>query len=447
MLDVYLNKHLIGHLSCGRGGWAFCYDPRWQASHQGFDLTPTLQRADGDIADTAKAQPVRNFFEYLLPEPAREAPKAAEAALDHLAARAPHLDGPLSLVPIGHKPLYGQADGLTERDLVLQFQQTIGRPRQSAALRVAEPRARYGVAGGAKSETDADAIRLPFLASNGLPVSMWLGRFAAPTNAAQSSHFVRPDLDEGARLPYAIINHCWATLLARSIGLETPFIGLRQFPETAAVVQRLDRTLRCKSDDTALIQARYVVSAVQLLGLSPQHRFLPITVEQVAQCARLCADPTAATASLFRWMVFCLLIGGRNASAGTLHFHIGADGIRLAAHDHLFCAAVYANEWDADALSALDGERAPDAQARYDAIDQDALLALADHLGYDAAQARREVLRLISMLAPQSSFVATHLSQALGHSPTRAAEIDFLARIHRHVSETARRLGGKTAEV
>lgn len=57
------------------------------------------------------------------------------------------------------------------------------------------------------------------------------------------------------------------------------------------------------------------------------------------------------------------------------------------------------------------------------------------------------MLRLISMLAPQSSFVATHLSQALGHSPTRAAEIDFLARIHRHVSETARRLGGKSAEV
>ena len=69
-------------------------------------------------------------------------------------------------------------------------------------------------------------------------------------------------------------------------------------------------------------------------------------------------------------MVFCLLIGGRNASAGTLHFHIGADGIRLAAHDHLFCAAVYANEWNADELS-------PDAQARYEAIDQDALLALA----------------------------------------------------------------------
>ena len=309
--------------------------------------------------------------------------------------------------------------------------------RLVADLTFDEASARYGTA---HTMPDAEAIHLPFLASNGLPVSMWLGRFSAPANPAQSSHFVRLDLGESAHLPYATINHCWATLLGRSIGLETPFLGLRQFPETAAVVQRLDRTLRCKSDDTALVQARYVVSAVQLLGLSPAHRFLPITVEQVAQCARLCADPTAATASLFRWMVFCLLIGGRNASAGTLHFHIGPDGIRLAAHDHLFCAAVYANEWDANALST-------DAQARYDAIDQDALLSLADHLGYDAAQARRELLRLISMLAPQSSFVATHLSQALGHSPTRAAEIDFLARIHRHVSETARRLGGKAAEI
>ncbi|MCL9844789.1 HipA domain-containing protein [Ralstonia solanacearum] len=441
MLDVYLNKHLIGQLSCGRSGWAFRYDPRWQTASHGFDLTPTLQRTAGDIADTAKAQPVRNFFEYLLPEPAREAPKAAAAALDHLAVHAPNLDGPLTLVPSGHKPTNGHADGLTERDLVLQFKESVGRANPPIPLHVAEPVARYG------ASPEDEAIRLPFLSSNGLPVSMWLGRFAAPANTAQSSHFVRLDLGENARLPYATINHCWATLLARSIGLETPFLGLRQFPETAAVVQRLDRTLRCKSDDTALIQARYVVSAVQLLGLSPKYRFLPITVEQVAECARLCADTTTTTASLFRWMVFCLLIGGRNASAGTLHFHAGPDGIRLAAHDHLFCAAVYANEWDADALSSLDDERAPDVQARYDAIDQDALLALADHLGYDAAQARREVLRLISMLAPQSSFVATHLSQALGHSPTRAAEIDFLARIHRHVSETARRLGGKSAEV
>lgn len=437
MLDIYLNKHLIGQLSCGRSGWAFEYDTRWQASSQSFDLSPHLPRAAGTIVDTAKAQPVRYFFEYLLPEATREVPKTAAAALEHLAQAAPNLDGPLSLVPTGLKPYNGRADGLSERDVVLQFQQSVGRPAQPTALRVAEPRAHYGMP---QTAPDSDEIRLPFLASNGLPVSMWLGRFSAPATAAQSSHFVRLDLGEGAQLPYATINHCWATLLGRSIGLETPFLGLRQFPETAAVVQRLDRTLRCKSDDTALVQARYVVSAVQLLGLSPKHRFLPITVEQVAQCARLCADPTAATASLFRWMVFCLLIGGRNASAGTLHFHIGPDGIRLAAHDHLFCAAVYAKEWDTDTLPA-------DAQARYDAIDQDALLALADHLGYDAAQARRELLRLISMLAPQSSFVATHLSQALGHSPTRAAEIDFLARIHRHVSETARRLGGKAAEI
>lgn len=435
MLDVYLNKHLIGQLSCGRSGWAFEYDARWQAASQGFDLSPHLPRTAGTIADTAKAQPVRHFFEYLLPAPARETPKAAAAALNHFAHAAPHLDGPLTVMPMGLKPCNGHADGLSERDVVLQFQQTVGRPHLPTPLRVAEARSHYGT----DVALDSGEIRLPFLASNGLPVSMWLGRFSAPANTAQSSHFVRLDLGEGAHLPYATINHCWATLLGRSIGLETPFIGLRQFPETAAVVQRLDRTLRCKSDDTALVQARYVVSAVQLLGLSPEHRFLPITVEQVAQCARLCADPVAATASLFRWMVFCLLIGGRNASAGTLHFHIGADGIRLAAHDHLFCAAVYANEWDAESLS-------PTAQARYDAIDQDALLALADHLGYDASQARRELLRLISMLAPQSSFVATHLSQALGHSPTRAAEVDFLARIHRHVSETARRLGGKTAE-
>lgn len=70
-------------------------------------------------------------------------------------------------------------------------------------------------------------------------------------------------------------------LLGCSIGLDTSFIGLRQFPKTAAVVQRLDRTLRCESDDIALVQTRYAVSTVQLLGLPPKCRFLSITVEQV----------------------------------------------------------------------------------------------------------------------------------------------------------------------
>ncbi|MGT2431155.1 HipA domain-containing protein [Cupriavidus basilensis] len=224
----------------------------------------------------------------------------------------------------------------------------------------------------------------------------------------QSSHFVRLDLGEGAHLPYATINHCWATLLGRSIGLDTPFIGLRQFPETAAVVQRLDRTLRCKSDDTALVQARYVVSAVQLLGLSPKHRFLPITVEQVAQCASLCADPASATAALFRWMVFCLLIGGRNASAGTLHFHIGADGIRLAgARPPLLRSGL-------PPTNGMPMNCRQMRKPRYEAIDQDALLALADHLGYRRQPGAPRVAKADQrMLAPQSSFVATHLSQAL----------------------------------
>ena len=104
MLDVYLNKHLIGQLSCGRSGWAFEYDARWQTSSQGFDLSPHLPRDAGMIADTAKAQPVRHFFEYLLPEAARSTPKAAAAALEHLAQAAPHLDGPLALVPSGLTP-------------------------------------------------------------------------------------------------------------------------------------------------------------------------------------------------------------------------------------------------------------------------------------------------------------------------------------------------------
>jgi len=180
MLDVYLNKHLIGQLSCGRSGWAFEYDARWQTSSQGFDLSPHLPRTACSIADTATTQPVRHFFEYLLPEPARGTPKAAAAALEHLEQAAPHLDGPLALVATGHKPSSGRADGLSERDLVLQFQQTVARPPRSTPLRVAEPRARYGT----DAAVSPEEIRLPFLASNGLPVSMWLGRFSAPAHAA-----------------------------------------------------------------------------------------------------------------------------------------------------------------------------------------------------------------------------------------------------------------------
>lgn len=146
------------------------------------------------------------------------------------------------------------------------------------------------------------------------------------------------------------------------------------------------------------------------------------------------------TTALFRWMVFCLLIDGHNASAGILHLHIDADGIHPVTHNHPFCVAVHVNEWNADELS-------PDAQIRYETIDRGALLALADRLGYDASQTRCGLLRLINMLALRLSFVVVHLSQALGYSLARVVEADFLTRIHHHVPETARWPGGRTAEV
>lgn len=156
------------------------------------------------IANMARAQSVRHFFEYLLPEAAHSTPKTAVVALEHLAQTAPHLGGPLALVPSDLKPCSGRANGLSKHGLVLQLQQTVGRPPRSTPLCAAGPRACYGT-----DTTEAvGGVGLPFLASNGLSVSMWPGRLSVPANAARSSRFVRLDFGESARLPYATINRC-----------------------------------------------------------------------------------------------------------------------------------------------------------------------------------------------------------------------------------------------
>ena len=65
-LDVWIDRRKVGQLREQGNIWALRYTSQWQA--QGFDLSPALPRAGGEIIDGASLRPVQWFFDNLLPE-------------------------------------------------------------------------------------------------------------------------------------------------------------------------------------------------------------------------------------------------------------------------------------------------------------------------------------------------------------------------------------------
>ena len=79
-LAVWLDARQVGELREQGNLWAFRYGPAWRDT--GFDLSPTLPRAAGEIVDGASLRPVQWFFDNLLPEEGSRQLLAQGANLD-----------------------------------------------------------------------------------------------------------------------------------------------------------------------------------------------------------------------------------------------------------------------------------------------------------------------------------------------------------------------------
>ncbi len=329
-LDVWLDAQKVGELREQDNLWAFRYEPAWQAS--GFDLSPALARADGEIVDGASLRPVQWFFDNLLPEESSRRLLAQGANLDPADAfgllqhYGPESAGALTLLAPGQELPEPGLEPLPDEALSARIRALPRLPLSAGAPK------RMSLAG----------------AQHKLAVVLHQDRLWEPVGTAASSHILKPDHERVDDCPHSAANEWFCMHLAAACGLPVPAVELRQVPEPIYLVRRFDRV-----GDGLEVRRLYTLDACQVLSLDAVFKYREATAERLAELVSLCRRPAATRLALLRWQLFNLLIGNGDAHLKNLSFlpRPGAGGMELAPHYDLLSTTVYrAPDWSGGGL-------------------------------------------------------------------------------------------------
>src|SRR5690554_2422464 len=414
-LDVWLDAQKIGELREQGNLWAFEYESAWQAS--GFDLSPALSRANGEIVDGASLRPVQWFFDNLLPEEGSRRLLAQNANLDPADAFGllqyfgPESAGALTLL----------AADLTLPDPRLE-------PLADAALS-ARIRAlpRLPLSEGAPKRMSLAG------AQHKLAVVLHEGRLWEPVGSAASTHILKPDHERVDDYPHSAANEWFCMRLAAACGLPVPAVGLRQVPEPVYLVRRFDR-----QGEGLDARRLYALDACQALSLDAVFKYREATADRLVELVSLCRRPAVTRIALLRWQLFNLLIGNGDAHLKNLSFlpKPDAGGMELAPHYDLLSTAVYrAPHWaDAELVMPMGVARTFGEVRQRDVVAFGAALGILEQAS----------LRQLQQLAGRFREHAPRLVEAYEageHGTPWAGEVRLLRQIVHGVAEdTLRRL-------
>lgn len=373
-LMVWLNAGIIGELSEHGAVWRFRYTPEWQVRSDGFDLSPALPRAAGEIVDGSSRRPVQWFFDNLLPEEgartllaqdARVAEADAFGLLTHYGAESA---GALTLLPPGQQPPAGSLKPLPDAELSQRIRDLPRIPLTHGAPK------HMSLAG----------------AQHKLAVVMHEGLLWEPVGHRPSSHILKPDHTQTESYPHSVANEWFTMRLADQAGLPVPAVALRRVPEPVYLVERFDR--KGEGEHRRRLP---VLDACQLLSLDRSYKYLQATPATLLDIIALCRFRASTRQALFRWAIFNAVVGNGDAHLKNLSYLVREDGIHLAPHYDLLSTAVYAtdNRWGDTDLSWPMGQ----ARRRHGLRRQD-VLAFGEALGIPARTGERllgELLRAI----------------------------------------------------
>lgn len=368
-LDVWLDSQKVGELREQGNLWALRYEPSWQAS--GFDLSPALPRADGEIVDGASLRPVQWFFDNLLPEEGSRRLLAQGAQLDPADAFGllQHY-GPESA---GALTLLAPHQALPEPGLAPLPDETL-----SARIRALP---RLPLSKGAPKRMSLAG------AQHKLAVVLHQDRLWEPVGGAASTHLLKPDHERVDEYPHTAANEWFCMQLAAACGLPVPAVELRQVPEPVYLVRRFDRV-----GDGLDARRLYALDACQVLSLDAVFKYREATAERLAKLVSMCRRPAATRLGLLRWQLFNLLIGNGDAHLKNLSFLLKPDsgGMELAPHYDLLSTAVYrAPAWgDAGLVIPMGAARV------FGDVRRDDVVAFGDALGVPEQTTLRQLERI-----------------------------------------------------
>ncbi|MBU9360445.1 HipA domain-containing protein [Burkholderia multivorans] len=312
----------IGTLHENRNLWAFEYAPSWLAHPARFALSPHLPLQADMLRDGATTRPVQWYFDNLLPEEAVRALLARDAGL-------PDIGDAFALLEHYGRESAGSVtlrlpDDAADDDTTL-------RPLDAAALD-----ARIRALPAVPLTHDAPKKMSLAGAQHKLPVVLRDGRLFEPSGQAVSTHILKPNHPHAHDYPHSVVNEWFVMTLARRVGLDVPDVERRYVPAPVYVIRRFDRI-----DTDAGVERRHAIDGCQVLNLPATMKYTGWSLDALAALANACRAPAPVRLRIFRWLVFCVIVGNGDSHLKNLSFIVGDSGLTLAPHYDLLCDSVY----------------------------------------------------------------------------------------------------------
>jgi serine/threonine-protein kinase HipA len=163
------------------------------------------------------------------------------------------------------------------------------------------------------------------------------GQIFEPDGQALSTHILKPNHPQPQDYPHSVINEWFVMKLARRVHLNVPDVERRYVPAPVYLIKRFDREI----DQDGTVARRHAIDGCQLLNLAATMKYSGWSLESLSELIERCRAPASARVRMFRWLVFCVVVGNGDSHLKNLSFLVDESGIALAPHYDLLCDSVY----------------------------------------------------------------------------------------------------------
>ncbi|WP_321935288.1 HipA domain-containing protein [Paraburkholderia sp. J8-2] len=380
-----IDHQLIGTLIEGNGIWAFEYDPAWLENPDRFALSPHIPLLDKIQRDGATTRPIQWTFDNLLPEETVRQLIASDANL-------PDVSDAFALLERYGRESAGSVSLRVPGDAEEADQETLLR-----ALTDEELNERIRNLPNVPLTHDAPKKMSLAGAQHKLAVVVRDGELFEPGGQAVSTHIMKPNHPQAGAYPHTVVNEWFIMQLARSVGLDVPDVARRYVPAPVYLITRFDR----EENKSGIVLRRHAIDGCQMLNLAATMKYSSWSVGALAELAGRCRAPAPARLRLFKWLVFCVLVGNGDSHLKNTSFLVDRNGITLAPFYDLLCEAVY------ETRNYSDKGRWPDLTEftrevcgvqRYADFSRAVLIEAGEQLGLTRATATRQITELLARL-------------------------------------------------
>jgi serine/threonine-protein kinase HipA len=321
-LFAYIDGQLIGTLSENNGLWGFQYAPSWLDNRSSFGLSPWLPLQQAEVQDEGTNRPVQWYFDNLLPEESVRELLARDAGL-------PDVRDAFALLEYYGRESAGSVSLLTQHPAIALA--SAERPLSDDELEQRiQNLPRIGLTHAAPKKMSLAG------AQHKLAVIWRDGQLLEPVGATPSTHILKPDHPNPDHYAHSVINEWFIMRVANAVGLPVPHVDRHYVPSAVYLIKRFDRA----GPDGAPSRL-HAIDGCQLLNLAPTMKYRAWSIESLNAMIVKCRAPVPARLRVFRWLVFCIVVGNGDSHLKNLSYLVDDGGISLSPHYDLLCEAVY----------------------------------------------------------------------------------------------------------